>query len=422
MRRMICSIAIAYLAGCASPPAFQPIFDGESLTGFRVVGPARWLVEGGAIEGYQDPSTPGGGLLVTENKWSDFELTLSFRVLPTNGRGGIVIREPYAGLGDPARDAHEIVIWDRADVHERTGSIAGLAPSLDPQHRQGWNDLRVQAYKDWIRVDLNGRKVTEVRGAREHAGHIALRSYGGRGHDLTRLYFRNLRVRPLYLPPDEMPQPGAPVHLTGTATENADVAPAMSTAPARTTPARRDRTLEERIEERVGDQMDVRMAALDAKLAAMFQTSARDVDGKLAQIDARITALQAALSAPEAEPTLEQRLGAAFDQKLDDAIAKAAADIDARLNTMQAALSAPEAEPTLEQRLVQALDQRLAPLLKRIEAIESAAKAPPAPIPGLEAMLDAKLETLRKGFSDMLKSLQPPPPQPPPKEPETRRF
>jgi hypothetical protein len=88
-RRDLCGGLL--LAGFASASgkddAFRPLFDGVSLRGWKrqprsLSQPSlgRWSVEDGVITGGQDP--PGSGLgsyLVTEEKFSDFELQIEAR-------------------------------------------------------------------------------------------------------------------------------------------------------------------------------------------------------------------------------------------------------------------------------------------------------------------------------------------------------
>ena len=82
-------IPALYALGCA-PPArenWRPLFDGESLQGWHtnrekiVHGTGGlWEVEDGAITGQQDPPGSGnGGILLTDEKFMDFELSIDIK-------------------------------------------------------------------------------------------------------------------------------------------------------------------------------------------------------------------------------------------------------------------------------------------------------------------------------------------------------
>ncbi|TCC30960.1 3-keto-disaccharide hydrolase [Kribbella speibonae] len=78
--------------------------------------PARWEVVDGAIEGFQDPSTPGyGGYLVTEQAFGDFELVLETKPDWPADTGVMVRRRPDTWAGFQ-------VLVD----HRRSGSIGGF--------------------------------------------------------------------------------------------------------------------------------------------------------------------------------------------------------------------------------------------------------------------------------------------------------
>jgi hypothetical protein len=128
-------------------PGFQPLFDGRTLTGWRAVPrsygtmwpggptvrdrmpdlpadydeqatahPAQWEVVDGAIEGYQDPDTPGyGGYLVSERAFADFELVVEMRPDWPADTGVMVRRRPDTWAGFQ-------VLVD----HRKSGSIGGF--------------------------------------------------------------------------------------------------------------------------------------------------------------------------------------------------------------------------------------------------------------------------------------------------------
>ena len=196
-------VACLCVIGCSSTPAGHSMFNGKDLTGFTVVGPAVWNVREGMIETYQDPAKPGGGYLVSEYKFRDFELLLKFKMVPRNGNSGVIIRDPSMGRDAPESSGLEIQILDRPDVPNRTGSIMGLAASIDPVVLPEWNEMRILAYREWVRVDVNGKRVCEAKAPAVTEGGIALQCYGSRRNLRNRAYFKDLMITPLFLPPPE---------------------------------------------------------------------------------------------------------------------------------------------------------------------------------------------------------------------------
>ena len=206
--------------GCSSAPTGYSLFNGKDLTGFNVTGPAVWLVREGMIEAYQDPAKPGAGYLVSEYRFRDFDLSLKFKMVPRNGNSGVIIRDASMGRETPDSIGIEVQILDRPDVPNRTGSIMGLAASVDPKLLPEWNDMRILAYREWIRVDLNGKMACEAKAPAVTEGAIALQCYGGRRNLRHRAYFKDLVITPLFLPPPEFADKFAPG-----ASEEADLVP-----------------------------------------------------------------------------------------------------------------------------------------------------------------------------------------------------
>ena len=91
MRRAIIAVTLL-LSSCltfvrAADDDFKPIFDGKTLNGWHK-NPERighgtggsWVVEDGAISGEQDPPGSGnGGILLTDEKFKDFELLIDMK-------------------------------------------------------------------------------------------------------------------------------------------------------------------------------------------------------------------------------------------------------------------------------------------------------------------------------------------------------
>ena len=191
-------------------PGFTPLFDGKSLTGWKLVsghGPG-YVVKDGTIVCPLD----GGGNLFTEKEYANFILRFEFKTEP-GGNNGVGIRAPYEG--DAAYQGMEIQILD--DGHEKYkgkikseqhhGSVYDVIPArtgfLKPAGE--WNSEEITANGSKIRVTLNGVIILDadldtVReeavlkkhpGLKRKSGHI-----GFLGH-ASLVEFRNIRIKML---------------------------------------------------------------------------------------------------------------------------------------------------------------------------------------------------------------------------------
>lgn len=86
--------AAGTVAAPAQPPAgFAPVFNGKDLTGWKATGKAdAWAVENGLIV----CKGGGGGYLLTEQEYGDFELRFQYRWAKKGGNSGVALRTPPA--------------------------------------------------------------------------------------------------------------------------------------------------------------------------------------------------------------------------------------------------------------------------------------------------------------------------------------
>ncbi|MFN3189105.1 MAG: DUF1080 domain-containing protein [Aureliella sp.] len=199
--------AISRLRGDDQQLGFRRIFDGKTLNGWT-----------GAVDDYDvvDGSIrckPGrGGVLFTENEYSDFVVRLEFK-LPAGGNNGLAIR--YPGKGRASYDGMcELQVLDNdaekyasLDARQYHGSAYGIAPAYRGYLRPTgeWNYQEVTVRGSRIEVELNGTRilnadldsVTEYKDGRDHPGK-KLRSghFGFAGHN-DPVLFRNITIKEL---------------------------------------------------------------------------------------------------------------------------------------------------------------------------------------------------------------------------------
>jgi len=192
------------------PEGFQSLFNGKDLTGWQVNDKGNINVWG-AENGILYVSGSGGGWLMTDKEYGDFELRLEYKI-PPKGNSGVALRSPLKG--DPAYAGMEIQILDNdwyvknykgLKLTQHTGSIYGVVPPIkDATKPVGeWNKYRIIAKGRQITVELNGTTIVNANlddykehfkahpGLEREKGHLGLQSHDGR------VEFRNIFVKPL---------------------------------------------------------------------------------------------------------------------------------------------------------------------------------------------------------------------------------
>lgn len=207
-----CYMSVARSADQDALKGFEPLFNGKDLTGWKVNKGGKMSVWG-AENGVLFVNGSGGGWLMTEKEYGDFDLRLEFK-LPEKGNSGVALRTPLGG--DPAYQGMEIQILDDSWYKNRknykdlkptqlTGAIYDVVPpEKDATKPAGeWNQFHITAKGRHITVVLNGVKTIDANlddhkkradkhpGLLREKGHLGLQSHDGR------VEFRNLYVKPL---------------------------------------------------------------------------------------------------------------------------------------------------------------------------------------------------------------------------------
>ena len=201
-------------AGAEAFGEWRPLFDGRSLAGWRgfrsEAPPAGWQAVDGSLV-----RTGGGGDLLTEEEFDDFELSLDWKVEP-GGNSGVMFRVSRDG-DETYHTGPEMQVLDdagHADGRSRltaAGSAYGLYPAPEGVVRPAgeWNEARLLVRGSHVEQWLNGTKTAEYelgspdweRRVRESKfaawpqygrvprGHLVLQDHG------DRVEYRNVRIR-----------------------------------------------------------------------------------------------------------------------------------------------------------------------------------------------------------------------------------
>jgi Domain of Unknown Function (DUF1080) len=191
----------------AKPPeGFKSLFNGKDLDGWKPTGKADvWGAEKGAIF----VEKGGGGWLLTEAEYGDFELRLEYK-LSKGANSGVALRTPREG--DPAYVGMEIQLIDdegwpgKLADYQHTGSIYDVVPASKTNNKPigEWNSIRIVCNGTKVTVEVNGQTVVdanledskEKKGAKHPGlsrgkGHVGFQSYN------TRVEFRNIFLKAL---------------------------------------------------------------------------------------------------------------------------------------------------------------------------------------------------------------------------------
>src|SRR5206468_627539 len=108
----------------------------------------------------------GGGWLLTEKEFGDFELRVEYK-LPKMGNSGVALRSPTKG--DPAYVGMEIQLiddinWKGLQPWQHTGSIYDVVPAskLPGKEPGEWNTMRIVCKGRKVSVEVNGEKVVDA--------------------------------------------------------------------------------------------------------------------------------------------------------------------------------------------------------------------------------------------------------------------
>ncbi len=199
-------VATTFIAAGDPPKGFEPLFNGKDLTGWKSTGNMKvWGAEKGVI--YCEGG--GGGWLMTEKVYGDYELRLEYK-MPKGGNSGVGIRSPLQG--DPAYQGMELQLIDDEgwpgglQKWQNTGAIYNVVPPKTIKNMPigEWNVMKVLAKGRQITVINNGATLIDANlddFVKEHAkrhpgilrkdGHIGFQSYN------KRVEFRNIFLKAL---------------------------------------------------------------------------------------------------------------------------------------------------------------------------------------------------------------------------------
>ena len=233
MLALLCFLAVAFPnVASADPPAAEEgdnrlsedeseagwklLFDGQSLEGWKTSSdtPSRRPVENGCL----NPHKSGGYMLIHEEPWENFVLSLDFQI-SKGCNSGIFLRTwpltPRPGK-DVGFNGIEMAIDDTtaAGFHD-TGALYDLVkPATNAMKPAGeWNHVEISCDGPVIEIAINGEQVTRTDldqwkeinkrpDGSEHKFDVAYKDHPRRGHigfqdHGADCWFKNVKLLPL---------------------------------------------------------------------------------------------------------------------------------------------------------------------------------------------------------------------------------
>ena len=202
---VLCLVPSARSDEPKAPEGFRSLFNGKDLSGWQATGKKEvWGTDKDVI--YCQGG--GGGWLLTDKEYGDFELRLEYK-LPKMGNSGVGLRTPLQG--DPAYVGMEIQLiddenWKTLQTWQHTGSIYNVVPAAKQANKPigEWNAMKITCKGSKVKVELNGETLVDADlkdyekehaakhpGIKRDKGHVGFQSYN------FRVEFRNVFIKEL---------------------------------------------------------------------------------------------------------------------------------------------------------------------------------------------------------------------------------
>lgn len=230
------NLTISSLNAAAVEPGFKSLFDGKDLKGWEGR-PEHWSVEDGAITGRTTKEHPadGNNFLIwrpdgKNGEVADFELRLSYRIVPNNTVGfansgiqyrskdfgkfvvggyqadfeagktfsGILYEERMDGILAQRGQKTVVKTVDGKTKVQVAGSVGSSEEIQAAIKKEDWNDYVVIAKGNHFQHFINGKQTVDVTDEREgkgaKSGVLALQLHAGQPMTVQ---FKNIRIKTL---------------------------------------------------------------------------------------------------------------------------------------------------------------------------------------------------------------------------------
>jgi len=191
-------------ASSSTSADWETLFDGESLDGWE--NPYEWG-EAEVVDGQIHLQADEKFFMVTEDTYNDFVFEGDVRVPDRESNSGFMFRAQvdtnrvygYQAEVDPSDRAWSGGLYDESRrgwlqpaEGDSTAGVTFRQEHGDAFNPTGWNDYRIRAAGDSLKIWVNGEMTTAYRDTMDSEGVIGIQHHGEDG----KVYrFRDLRIR-----------------------------------------------------------------------------------------------------------------------------------------------------------------------------------------------------------------------------------
>ena len=180
---------------------FKPLFNGKDLEGWEATKPELWSVKGGMIIGRQGKNQlKKNTFLATKEKYADFVLKASVRLVKDEGNSGIQFRTRILPDGTARGYQADVAkgFWGLLLEEGSPKRLIIKRPALEAVNTlkpDEWNDYEITAKDHHIILVLNGIKSVDLEDTTgDVSGVIALQLHVGPAMEVQ---FKDIKIKVL---------------------------------------------------------------------------------------------------------------------------------------------------------------------------------------------------------------------------------
>ncbi len=143
------------------------LFNGKNLDGWEGH-EDRWSIQDGVIVGKNTDEVKVSTYLLTKQKFTDFRLTATVKLVQSEMHSGIAFwgRKAPEQHDEYTYKGHLVMFpsgWGMYDLYGRNGLPVNGGPAKKVGKQHDWNDLEILAQGNRVRVAVNGKLVVDWR-------------------------------------------------------------------------------------------------------------------------------------------------------------------------------------------------------------------------------------------------------------------
>jgi hypothetical protein len=199
MKKTFCFVAfLLAISSLSSAQDFVPLFNGHDLTGWKINGTEKWVVENGELIAESGPDKEYG-YLKTEKPYKNFILKLDLKQ-EENGNSGVFIRSSVEGT---KRSGWQVEVappgLHTGGIYESYGRGWIIKPDAEGEKALKfgeWNHMEIEVKNDEVTTWLNGQKMVHLKDSLigKGEGVIALQIHSGGG---IKVAWKNIMIKEL---------------------------------------------------------------------------------------------------------------------------------------------------------------------------------------------------------------------------------